>query len=141
MSRSLGGSKGGALGLLEERRTAFPFLESDPVSYTVHSLAYSPQWMNYPRGIMKYVKYWIEKNEYIREKMDTQDTVLNDINQKQLIWYGHVERMNPTRLPKVPEEPEKMGYTECPGANVPDFGRMFLTLKYTDITQNTYIRS
>ena len=24
--------------------------------------------------------------------------------------------------------------------NVPDFGRMFLTLKYTDITQNTYIR-
>ena len=25
--------------------------------------------------------------------------------------------------------------------NVPDFGRMFLTLKYTDITHNTYIRS
>ena len=25
--------------------------------------------------------------------------------------------------------------------NVPYFGRMFLTLKYTDITQNTYIRS
>ena len=24
---------------------------------------------------------------------------------------------------------------------MPDFGRMFLTLKYTDITQNTYIRS
>ena len=32
-------------------------------------------------------------------------------------------------------------YTECPGENVPDFGRMFLTLKYTDLTQNTYIRS
>ena len=29
----------------------------------------------------------------------------------------------------------------CPRGNVPDFGRMFLTLKYTDITQNTYIRS
>ena len=28
-----------------------------------------------------------------------------------------------------------------PGGNVPDFGRMFLTLKYTDRTQNTYIRS
>ena len=27
----------------------------------------------------------------------------------------------------------------CPGGNVPDFGRMFLTLKYTDITQNTYV--
>ena len=32
-------------------------------------------------------------------------------------------------------------YTGCAGRNVPDFGRMFLTLKYTDITQNTYIRS
>ena len=31
--------------------------------------------------------------------------------------------------------------TGCPGENVPDFGRMFLTLKYTDLTQNTYIRS
>jgi len=28
-------------------------------------------------------------------------------------------------------------YTGCPGRNVPDFGRMFLKLKYTDITQNT----
>jgi len=32
-------------------------------------------------------------------------------------------------------------YTVCPGGNVPDFGRMFLKLKYTDINQNTYIRS
>jgi len=32
-------------------------------------------------------------------------------------------------------------YTECPRRNVPDFGRVFLMLKYTDITQNTYIQS
>jgi len=32
-------------------------------------------------------------------------------------------------------------YTGCPGGNVPDFGRMFLKLKYTDLTKNTYIRS
>jgi NADPH-dependent 7-cyano-7-deazaguanine reductase QueF len=32
-------------------------------------------------------------------------------------------------------------YTECPRTNLPDFGRMFLMLKYTDITQNTYIQS
>ena len=32
-------------------------------------------------------------------------------------------------------------HTECPGRNVPDFGRMFLTLKYTDLTQNTCIQS
>jgi len=32
-------------------------------------------------------------------------------------------------------------YTGCPVGNVPDLGRLFLKLKYTDITQNTYIRS
>jgi len=32
-------------------------------------------------------------------------------------------------------------YTGCPRRNVPDFGRVFLQLKYTDITQNTYIQS
>ena len=26
-------------------------------------------------------------------------------------------------------------YTGCPGGNVPDFGRLFLKLKYTDLTQ------
>ena len=32
-------------------------------------------------------------------------------------------------------------YTECPRRNVPDFGRVFLMLKYTDITQNIYVQS
>ena len=32
-------------------------------------------------------------------------------------------------------------YTECPRRNVPDFGRVFLMLKYTDITQNTYVQT
>jgi len=32
-------------------------------------------------------------------------------------------------------------YTGCPRRNVPEFGRVFLMLKYTDITQNTYIQS
>ena len=32
-------------------------------------------------------------------------------------------------------------YTGCPRRNVPDFGRVFLMLKYTNITQNTYIQS
>jgi len=31
-------------------------------------------------------------------------------------------------------------YTGCPRRNVPDFGRAFLMLKYTDITQNTYVQ-
>ena len=41
-------------------------------------------------------------NEYIRGKMDAQDMILDDITRKKkLIWYGHVERMDPTRLPKI----------------------------------------
>jgi len=32
-------------------------------------------------------------------------------------------------------------YTECPRRNVPNFGRVFLMLKYTDIIQNTYVQS
>ena len=34
-----------------------------------------------------------------------------------------------------------INYTGCPRKNVPDFGRVFLMLKYTDITQNTYVKS
>jgi hypothetical protein len=29
----------------------------------------------------------------------------------------------------------------CPRRDVPDFGRVFLMVKYTDITQNTYVQS
>jgi len=32
-------------------------------------------------------------------------------------------------------------YTGCPRRNVPNFGRVFLMLNYTDITQNTHIQS
>ena len=32
-------------------------------------------------------------------------------------------------------------YTGCPRRNVSDFGRVFLMLRYTDITQNTYVQS
>jgi len=40
-------------------------------------------------------------NEYIRGKMDAQDMILDDITWKQLICYDYVERMDPTRLPKI----------------------------------------
>jgi len=32
--------------------------------------------------------------EYIREKMNAQDNILTEITRKQLIWCGHVERMD-----------------------------------------------
>ena len=125
--------------------------------------------------------------------MNKQDTILDEITGKQLIWCGHVERLDTTRLSKIminwkpegrkkqgrpPEEPGKMWYiysTEwkrskngrmeqskaiecgsrqastdvlklrniyrCPRRNVPDFGRVFLMLRYTDITQNTCIQN
>jgi hypothetical protein len=46
--------------------------------------------------------------------MDVQGMILNDIIRKQLTLYGHVERMDPTRLPKImihwkPEGRKKRG--------------------------------
>ena len=35
----------------------------------------------------------------------------------------------------------RTSYTGCPRRNVPDFGRVFFMLKYTDITQNIYVQS
>jgi len=40
-------------------------------------------------------------NGYIREKMNEKDTILDEITGKQLIWCGHVERLDRTRLPKI----------------------------------------
>ena len=34
-----------------------------------------------------------------------------------------------------------LNYTGCHRRNGPNFGRVFLMLNYTDITQNTYIQS
>ena len=39
--------------------------------------------------------------EYIREQTDAQDTVLDDVTRKELIWCGHVERMNRTGLAEI----------------------------------------
>jgi len=54
-------------------------------------------------------------NEYVREKMDVPDTTLDEITRKQLIWYGHVDSMDLTRLPKIminwkPEGRKKWGH-------------------------------
>ena len=58
------------------------------------------------RGIMEGKKQ--------NENMDARDMILDDITRKQLIWHGHVERMVPTRLPKImfhwkPEGRKKRG--------------------------------
>lgn len=53
-------------------------------------------------------------NDRIREIMDVKKTILDEIEQRQLIWYGHVERMADERLPKqilkwTPTERKKRG--------------------------------
>jgi hypothetical protein len=57
--------------------------------------------MNALRRSVRICKLDRKTNEYIRGKMDAQNMILDDITWKQLIWYGHVERMDPTRLPKI----------------------------------------
>jgi len=48
--------------------------------------------------------------------MNAQDNILDKITRKQLIWYGHVERMDPTRLPKIMInwKPEGRKKRSCP---------------------------
>ncbi|XP_044760773.1 uncharacterized protein LOC123318222 [Coccinella septempunctata] len=54
------------------------------------------------------------RNERVRELMKVEKTIIEDTQQKQLIWYGHVERMSDQRIPKlalkwVPRERKKRG--------------------------------
>jgi len=46
-----------------------------------------------------------------------------------------------TSVKKFHPNAYRQAYTGCPRRNVPEFGRVFLMLNYTDITQNTYIQS
>lgn len=54
------------------------------------------------------------RNEEIREQMGVQDTIMKDVERRQLIWYGHVQRMAEGRLPKeamqwIPRKRRKRG--------------------------------
>jgi len=71
-------------------------------------------WMDALRRSARISKLDRKTNEYIRGKMEAQDMILDDITRKQLIRYGYVERMDPTRLPKImihwkPEGRKKRG--------------------------------
>ncbi|XP_045477899.1 uncharacterized protein LOC123683046 [Harmonia axyridis] len=54
------------------------------------------------------------RNEEIRRLMGVDGTLYEDIEAKQLIWYGHLQRMDEQRLPKkvfewVPAQRRKRG--------------------------------
>ena len=40
------------------------------------------------------------KDNIIKQKMNVTRSLLDDIKTKQLLWYGHVQRMEEGRLPK-----------------------------------------
>lgn len=43
-------------------------------------------------------------NEVIKQRSQIEDTIVDRIEQRQLIWYGHVMRMGQTRLPRLATE-------------------------------------
>ena len=57
--------------------------------------------------------------------------------------HGRAENLVPTGIRSWTVQPVVSSYihTGCPRRNVPDLGRVFLMLKYTNITHNTYIQS
>ncbi|CAG9839790.1 unnamed protein product [Diabrotica balteata] len=54
------------------------------------------------------------QNDHIRNIMGVKSTIIDEIQRRQLIWYGHVERMDDDRLPNqilkwTPRERRKRG--------------------------------
>lgn len=41
------------------------------------------------------------RNEDIRNIMGVEETITQSIERRQLVWYGHVRRMDDNRLPKA----------------------------------------
>lgn len=41
------------------------------------------------------------RSKRIKEMMKVKRTIIDDIQKKQLLWYGHVKRMSEKRLPKI----------------------------------------
>jgi hypothetical protein len=41
------------------------------------------------------------RNESIRQQIGLEETIIKEIEQNQLTWYGHVQRMAERRLPKI----------------------------------------
>jgi hypothetical protein len=69
--------------------------------------------------------------KYAQHILDTQHTYGRIENTMDVL---HIERKGPVMNTWE-------CYHICPRRNVPDFGRVFLMVKYTDITQNTYVQS
>lgn len=56
--------------------------------------------MDFLRRSLKVSRLEHIKNEEIRERSAKKETILHHIEQKQLLWYGHINRMEEERIPK-----------------------------------------
>jgi len=65
--------------------------------------------------------------------------IINYVKAQRLSWYGHIYRKPETSIVKKIHKWQP--YSGCPRRKGQTFGRVFLMLKYIDITQNTYIQS
>lgn len=73
--------------------------------------------MDAMRRLLKISRMDKIRNENIKQKMGIEGTIVQDIEQKQLTWYGHINRMDDKRLPKAtmewqPQERKKRGRLE-----------------------------
>ena len=52
-------------------------------------------------GFISLLRIFVASTSEEQKAMNKEDTILDEIIRKQLIWYGHVEIMDPTRLPEI----------------------------------------
>ena len=90
-------------------------------------------------GAFRELENWKNKYQFYVWSMTVMDTLnLKGSFNLNVLHYG--EWLLRKRLAKRMGSPKDI-YTECPRRNGQNFGRVFLMLNYTDITQNTYIQS
>jgi hypothetical protein len=54
-----------------------------------------------PEDILKNIKKERIKNVTLRKQIGLEETIVKGIEQNQITWYGHVQRMAEGRLPKI----------------------------------------
>jgi hypothetical protein len=47
---------------------------------------------------------YIIRNATVRQQIGLEETIFKEIEQNQLIWHGHVQRMAEERLPKIAQK-------------------------------------
>jgi len=74
----------------------------------------------------------------------TPECCLSDFTETSLhfiVYLQTLQNMTHTTVTVISQTKHYLSYTGCHRRNGPNFGRVFLMLNYTDITQNTYIQS